>query len=293
VNQFTEEVVIPKTASRVYYQTAKYANANGVVIPHLEFTNASAVVLKTVPCKLDNTGETSPAINIVIADTLYGQQSGTGSNDSTTGYILNNGEYMTFSTATQYAKVTYKVGGGTTSFANITKNRIYLSSNGVANSAIKDPSYQIGVNLWYRVQSVIRGLSDLTEKVSELANHLSGDGVWKSWTPTITWTTATPASLDITGNYCIVGKTVFFKIRAYSADSNATTGLTCNIPIPASVNELAAFYISGYERAGASGATYYPLACYCNSNIITIGNFTAATDGQLVTVQLSGFYGID
>jgi len=294
-NQFTEEVVLPSNASRVYYQTVKYANANSVFVPHLEFTDASAVVLKAIPCKLDNTGEGTPAINIMVDDTTYGQQSGTGSAPSgiTSEYILNTGEYMTFSTATQYVKITYKVGGGTTTFSNITRNRIYLSSNGVANSATKDPSHQMGVNLWYRVQSITRTVSDLIGKVSDITNHLLGDGVWKSWTPTITWATATPASLDVTGNYCIVGKTVFFKIRAYSADSNATTGLTCNIPIPASVNELAAFYISGYERAGASGATYYPLACFCNSNIITIGNFTTATDGQLVTVQLSGFYGID
>jgi hypothetical protein len=170
VNQFTEEVVIPKTASRVYYQTAKYMNNNGVVIPHLEFTDASAVVLKAIPCKLDNTGEGTPAINIMVDDTTYGQQSGTGSAPSgiTSEYILNNGEYMTFSTATQYVKITYKVGGGTTTFSNITRNRVYLSSNGSADSATKDPSHQMGVNLWYRVQSVARTVSDIAEKINNV-----------------------------------------------------------------------------------------------------------------------------
>lgn len=169
VNQFTEQVVLPSVATRVYFRTSKFANDRGVVVPHLEFTDASGVYIKAIPCKIDNTGETNPAIDIIIADTTYGQQSGTGSADSTTGYILNDGEYMTFSTATAAPKITFRVGGGTTTFANITKNRIYLSSNGSANSATKDPSHQMTVTTWYRVQSVIRGLQDLTQKVSDIA----------------------------------------------------------------------------------------------------------------------------
>ena len=277
---------MPLIASRIYYRTAKFANKNGVMIPYLEFTDGSGVYIKAVPCKIDNTGETSPAIDIVIADTLYGQQSGTGSNDSTTGYILNDGEYMTFSTATAYAKMTYKVGGGTTSFANITKNRIYISSNGSANSATKDPSHQMGVNLWYRVQSVVRVVSDLTDKVNEIARDVLNYSPWQTWTPVVTWTTATPASVVYFARYCIIGKTLFFKFAASSTDSNAATGMKFTLPvkIPSDIT---------YPQFAASefnGTTFYNIiAGWSESNqAVTCYNFTTIPDGTPIYVRVTG-----
>ena len=168
-NQFAEEVVLPTAATRIYYRTAKFANDRGVVVPHLEFTDGSGNYIKAIPCKIDNTGETNPAIDIIVADTTNGQQVGTGSADATTGYILNDGEYMTLSSSASVVKVTYKIGGGTTTFANITKNRWYISSNGSANDATKDPSLQVTVTNWWRVQSVVRAVHDLTRKVSDIA----------------------------------------------------------------------------------------------------------------------------
>jgi hypothetical protein len=293
-NQFTEEVVLPSTASRVYYQTAKYANNRGIVVPHLEFTDASAVVLKAIPCKIDNTGETNPAINIVIADTLYGQQSGTGSADGATGYILNNGEYMTFSTATQYAKVTYKVGGGTTTFANITKNRIYLSSNGSANSATKDPSHQMGVTLWYRIQSISRTVSDLVGKVSDIAIQMIPSSLWTSWTPTLTWATGAPVTgLVTTARYKLLGNTCFISFNVVSTDSNATTGLTIALPVAPKLNGLY-YSLSAIERYGAAGATYANPLAYLADSGTTIGfrAFATATDAQAVEVTVTGWYEI-
>ena len=165
-NQFTEEVILPSNADRIYLQTTKYSNDRGVVVPHLEFC-AVAVPIKAVPIKIDNTGETNPAVKIILSGS-NACTVGTGS-DEGGNFILNTGEYVTLTTAASVVKVTYQVGGGTTSFAPITKNRIYLSSNGVANSATKDPSHQMSVTTWYRVQSLVRGLQDLVGKVSNIA----------------------------------------------------------------------------------------------------------------------------
>jgi hypothetical protein len=170
-NQFSDEVILPSVATRIYFRLIKFCNSNGVVVPHLEFTDASAVVIKAIPIRIDNSQETNPAIAIVIADTLYGQASGTGSTEGG-NYILNDGEYMTLSTATAVPRVTWLVGKGTTAFSNITKNIIYLSSNGVANDATKDPSHQMSVTHWYRLQSLAKTVNDVVRKVSDIANSL-------------------------------------------------------------------------------------------------------------------------
>jgi hypothetical protein len=284
-NQFTEEVVLPSNATRVYYRTAKFANKNGVVIPHLEFTDGSGVYIKSVPCKIDNTGETNPAINIVIADTIYAQQSGTGSADSTTGYILNDGEYMTFSTATAYAKVTYKVGGGTTSFANITKNRIYLSSNGSANSSTKDPSHQMGVNLWYRVQSVVRAVSDLTEKVNGIAKDVINYTPWQSWTPTIVWSGGTPAyTLD--ARWKKVDNLIFFNVSFTIIDGQGITQVTITPPSPVRAVQLP---YSAWETN--NGVISWILVFYrISTGLFETRNMTAITEGKSGNIAFQGFY---
>jgi hypothetical protein len=170
-NQFSDEVILPSAATRVYFRLNKYINPNGVVMPYIEFTDAAAVVIKAIPIRLDNSQETNPAIAIVKADTLYGQASGTGS-DEGDNYILNDGEYMTLSTATAVPRVTYQVGKGTTAFSNITKNVIYLSSNGSSNDATKDPSHQMSVTHWYRIESITKVVSDVIRKLSDIASSL-------------------------------------------------------------------------------------------------------------------------
>jgi hypothetical protein len=170
-NQFSDEVILPSVATRVYFRLNKFSNPQGVVVPHLEFTDASAVYIKAIPIRIDNSQETNPAVAIVKADTLYGQASGTGSDESG-NYILNDGEYMTLSTATAVPRVTYQVGKGTTAFTNITKNVIYLSSNGSSNDSTKDPSHQMSVTHWYRIQSLTKTVNDIVRKISDIAQSL-------------------------------------------------------------------------------------------------------------------------
>ena len=176
--QFSENVTLPSVASRIYLRMAKYQNKNGAVVPYLEFTDASAVAIKAIPCSMDNSGEASPCIDIIIAETTNGQQVGTGSNDGATGYILNDGEYMTFSSTTATPKVTYKMGTGTVAIANITMNRLFLSSNGVANSATKDPSHQFNFYLGmlkHGIQKVVERLQGIVNDIQRAIHRDYGE----------------------------------------------------------------------------------------------------------------------
>lgn len=171
VNQFAETVKLPSVATRVYFRTAKFTNEYGVVVPALEFTDTTPTTIGYLPLKLDNSQETSPCVSILSTTTNY-QQSGTGSN-VTNGYVLNDGEYMTLTGTTAELKVDYQVGTGTTAIAAITKNALFLSSNGVDVESTQDPSYQMNVIVGVRQQSVAARQADVGEELALIRQNLS------------------------------------------------------------------------------------------------------------------------
>jgi len=162
VNQFTETIRIPRIANRVYFRLNKFSNEYGIPMPALEFMSSTGgVSYGYIPLKIDHSQETATkAVNIILAQTTNAQQSGTGSADGLTGYILNDAEYMTFTSAVSDITLAYKVGTGTTSFSNITLNAYYLSSNSENNSSSQDPSHKMNVSLGARNQGAIYTLSD-------------------------------------------------------------------------------------------------------------------------------------
>jgi hypothetical protein len=115
--------------------------------------------------------------------------------------------------------------------------------------------------------------------------------MWGAWTPTLTWATATPASLTTIARYCQIGKTVYFTVYLNSTDSNATTGLEITLPVTAKDN-AANVAIAGFEIAGAAGTTYYNPYPYIYQNVskIYFGGFITATDAQRININLSGHY---
>ena len=161
INQFTETIKLPSTVDRIYFQSQKYTNEYGVIVPALEFCSTTTVI-GYAPLKIDNSQETSPCVSILSTTTNY-QQSGTGSN-VTDGYVLNSGEYMTLTSAVSELKVDYQVGTGTTAIAAITKNTIYLSSNGESADSTQDASHQGTIIVGARQQG-------LTDAVKDVRNH--------------------------------------------------------------------------------------------------------------------------
>ena len=171
INQFTETVLLPSVATRAYYREAKFTNEYGVVMPAIEYTDASGVYIGYTPLKLDNSQEASPCISILSTTTNY-QQTGTGS-AVTDGYVLNDGEYMTLSTAVDEIKIDYQVGTGTTAITAITKNILYLSSDGDSDDATQDPSHQQQVTVGVREQGLIQSLGDTKNAIEDTKKGLA------------------------------------------------------------------------------------------------------------------------
>jgi len=167
VNQFTETLLLPSVATRIYYRLNKFTNENRVIMPALEYTDASGNHIGYTSLKLDNSQETNPAIAIVKAETTNGQASGTGS-DEGNNYILNDGEYMTLSSAVAEIKIVYLVGKGTTAFTNITKNTYYVSSNGESDDATQDPSHQCNVIIGARQQGLLQTVGDIQDEIQDV-----------------------------------------------------------------------------------------------------------------------------
>jgi hypothetical protein len=291
--QYSENITLPATGASVYYWTAKYANDRGVVVPHLEIKGVSpSPVIWTVPLKVDNSGETNPAIKILNSEsTTCTVGSGT---DEGGNFILNNGEYVTVTTPATSLKITYQVGKGTTAFTNLTMNRIYLSSNGVANSATKDPSHQFNFYLGMLKEGVQKVVEGVQTSVNNLALAVIPSSLWSMWIPTLVWTTGTPVTGLVTiARYKILGNICFISFNVVSTDSNACTALTITLPVAPKNNGLY-YSLSAIERYGAAGATYAnPLAYITDSGTtIAFRAFATATDAQAIEVTVSGWYEI-
>lgn len=171
INQFTEEFK-GSAVTRVYYRLNKFANRNWVVMPALEFTDWSANTLWFVNIPIDNSLETNPSV-CLLSTTTWRQNSWTWTNEATTGYILNDWEYMTISWTPTEMKVDYRVGKGTTAFTNITKNTYYLSSNAQSSDSTQDPSLQANILLNLRNQWVQENIQNTQRELNVIKNELA------------------------------------------------------------------------------------------------------------------------
>ena len=117
-----------------------------------------------------------------------------------------------------------------------------------------------------------------------------------AWTPTLAWTTGTPAAITTIARYCRIGIMCFFDINISSADSNGCSALTITLPITPVDNEMA-LPCAAIQLAGAGGADYSNPLAFINadgtSNKIEFRAFTAATDGQNIRIQVSGCYEVE
>ena len=163
-NKYSKTKKIPSVATRIYFRLAKYENTVGVVMPAIEFTDGSGVYIDHLLLDIDNYGDSNPAVNI-LSNTTNWQQSGTGTSEGTTGYGLNNGEYMTFTSTADDFLVEFVIGKGTTNFTNITKNRVYLSSNSTNADSTIDPSSTMNVALGIVQQNEVHTIRDIQERL--------------------------------------------------------------------------------------------------------------------------------
>jgi hypothetical protein len=289
-NQFTETVKLPSVATRAYFRLNKFTNEYGIVVPAIEFTDASAVTIGYVPLKLDNSQETNPCIDILSTTTNW-QQSGTGSNDSTTGYILNDGEYITFTSTTNEIKIDFKVGTGTTAFAGITKNTLYLSSNSESNDATQDPSLQGNFIVGIRQQGLTDRVKDISSEIEDVKNGVVKTSIWNNWIPVLTWTTGTPEGSVVTkARYKILDGVCYFAFYYSATDANGATALTISLPVLPKDNDS----LTALQSQELADTTWSNPIAYINDGgtSIVFRSFATIADTKAVKVLVSGSYEI-
>lgn len=292
-NQFTETIKLPAVATTMAFRTAKFTNEYGVVVPAIEFSSSATAAagseLGYVPLKLDNSQETSPCVSILSTTTNY-QQTGTGS-AVTGGYVLNNGEYMTFTTTVAEIKMDYQVGGGTTAIAAITKNTLYLSSNAESVDSTQDPSHQMTAIVGVRQQGLVDRVKDLGDEVAWVRNKVVKSSVWTEWIPTLTWTTGTPEGSVVTkARYKIVDGVCYFNFYYSATDGNAATALTITLPVPPKDNDSVISLIAQEK----SDTTWSDPLAYIDDGATTIAfrSLTTIADTKAVIVMVTGSYEI-
>lgn len=113
---------------------------------------------------------------------------------------------------------------------------------------------------------------------------------WKAWTPTVSWTTGTPASIAQVARYKITDKTVYFNYTAESADSNGCTALAISLPVAAKDNNA----LIALSSQQLNNATWINPMAYIDDDSagIAFRAFATVTDGQAIKVIVSGFYEI-
>jgi len=114
---------------------------------------------------------------------------------------------------------------------------------------------------------------------------------WATYTPTLTWTGGTPASITKAGRWVQIGKIVYYVVNIYSADSNGCTNLTITTPSTAA-NTGVYYGANCMERYGVAGNTWKDpgATVAANGNIISFWDFGVATDNQLIYLFITGWY---
>lgn len=123
-------------------------------------------------------------------------------------------------------------------------------------------------------------------QLSDIANQ------WLDWTPTLTWTTATPSGIATKARYKQIGKTIFFNVYITCTDGLGATGLSITLPIAPKTMFI---YPSAYSIAGSissqSSKTAY-IRDNGTNNDVTFMYLATLTAGQNGVIRVQGFYEI-
>jgi hypothetical protein len=116
---------------------------------------------------------------------------------------------------------------------------------------------------------------------------------WKSWIPTLTWTTATPTIANSKYRYTVIGNTCHFSVYLTTANGLGATDLKISLPVtPKNNGNLVSF--SSVQSISPSIRTN-PLA-YIDTTVPSDGikfySLSALTDGNACVITVNGFYEI-
>jgi hypothetical protein len=131
-------------------------------------------------------------------------------------------------------------------------------------------------------------LFKLNEELADIASQ------WSTWTPTLTWATATPVSVTTLARFKVIGKTVMFQIYITATDGNGTTGLNITMPtlFPPKANNMSP-NITTQKYVGATGGiVHMRLRDDGINNDIYYPYMGTATGGTSFSVRITGLYEI-
>lgn len=113
---------------------------------------------------------------------------------------------------------------------------------------------------------------------------------WQAYTPTLTWTFATPTGITTVGKYTQIGNIIFYSMYINATDSKATTDLSASSPTtPPYANTCLMVEYAGVAL-GSMGQT--PILLKSNGRTDTGGMFAAGTNGEPIRIIMTGFYPI-
>lgn len=123
---------------------------------------------------------------------------------------------------------------------------------------------------------------------------------WSTWTPTLAWTTATPADVDITARYQLSQKTglckIDIEITLGDDDGAGATDLTITPPPGCYPQDVDAYIPLSASQSVAGAVPTNPVAfidCLHNtaaSRLIQFQSFAECTDNKSLTLRVSGAY---
>lgn len=116
---------------------------------------------------------------------------------------------------------------------------------------------------------------------------------WAAWTPTLVWSSTTPAGLTTVARWTQTGKIVSYVFSTTTADSDARSLTTVTLPV-APANIAANIPCASIETSGAAGVTYTNPLAYIkadgSNNKINFRASVVGTDGQIISYEISGSY---
>lgn len=241
--KYSKTVSVACASAKLVY--GKYCNENDIPMPALELwdtANATGTIVGYIPLTIDNSQETNPCVSVLSTSTNW-QQAGNGSNDGSTGYILNADEYINLTGGATVLNFYIQIGYGTTTISGITKNTLYISSN----------NYKVKANYWNSYQSTLLFPFRKSMQLDEVKYYKD------SWVGTIT-KDYTNYQIDdsATKLTTVVGGT---EVSAYK--NKTISFLDCKLSDYIISNQ----YISGFANLVAYGIRFYQGANYADMQL--------------------------
>jgi len=113
-------------------------------------------------------------------------------------------------------------------------------------------------------------------------------GSWAAWTPTLTWTTATPTVSSTISRHVSIGKTCFFDIQISCSDGKGATNLTISLPVAPKNTGSTNMFIALIQINGVNSAPI--CAGDTSTDYVIFLPFPTLTNAQGAVIIVSGQY---